>query len=203
MASVVQICNLALSNLGDGARVTAIDPSDGSVQANLCAVFYPVARDALFERYPWSFANARAALVLDTTIADPLDSWEFSYVVPTDCLRVIGVHAEADSADRTPQDFVREGGYLFTNTEDAVIRYTKQVTLATSYPALFVVALARLLSSYLAGPLLKGMEGVKVGQAMLTQFEKLDFPLAAAKDANGQKNNSYGDFTPDSIAARA
>ena len=46
MPSEVDICNLALGHLGDSATVATIDPPEGSAQAEHCARFYPIARDA-------------------------------------------------------------------------------------------------------------------------------------------------------------
>ena len=52
MASVVDICNQALSHLGDSATVASIDPPEGSAQAEHCARFYPAALAALLEMHP-------------------------------------------------------------------------------------------------------------------------------------------------------
>ena len=46
MASVADICNMALGHLGDSATVASIDPPEGSAQAEHCARFYPMVRDA-------------------------------------------------------------------------------------------------------------------------------------------------------------
>ena len=62
MASVVDICNLALGHLGDPATVSSIDPPEGSAQAQHCARFYPIARDSLLEMHSWNFSTYREAL---------------------------------------------------------------------------------------------------------------------------------------------
>ena len=62
MASEVDICNLALGHLGDNATVSSISPPEGSAQAEHCARFYPLARDALLEMGYWNFAMRRVAL---------------------------------------------------------------------------------------------------------------------------------------------
>lgn len=51
--NIVGICNLALAHLGDPARVTSINPSDGSVQATLCARYYPEADAILRTSEDW------------------------------------------------------------------------------------------------------------------------------------------------------
>ena len=62
MASEVDICNLALSHLGDNATVASIDPPEGSAQAEHCSRFYPIARDTLLEMHNWNFSTRRAVL---------------------------------------------------------------------------------------------------------------------------------------------
>jgi len=62
MASIVDICNLALSHLGDSATVSSIDPPEGSAQADLCARFFPIALASLLEAHSWGFATRRVAL---------------------------------------------------------------------------------------------------------------------------------------------
>ena len=62
MASVVDICNLALAHLGDDATISSIDPPEGSAQAEHCKRFYTSARDTLLQLHPWNFASKRIAL---------------------------------------------------------------------------------------------------------------------------------------------
>lgn len=59
MASVLEICNLALTTVGDRA-VTALT---GSVPADACARHYEPARDYVLTEYPWNGITKRAKLV--------------------------------------------------------------------------------------------------------------------------------------------
>ena len=61
MASDVDICNLALSFLGDDANVSSISPPEGSQQSEHCARFYPIARDGLLQMHNWNWASRRRA----------------------------------------------------------------------------------------------------------------------------------------------
>lgn len=88
MASVVDICNLALAHLGDEATVSSIDPPEGSAQAEHCARFYLMARDTVLEAHDWNFATTRGALAL---VGSAWPSWAFCYELPTTCVRAIGV----------------------------------------------------------------------------------------------------------------
>lgn len=183
MASDVGICNLALSRLGDAATVSSIDPPEGSTQADLCATFYPMARDSLLEMHAWAFATRRVDLSLLTA---ETDAWVYAYAMPTNCLRVLSIQ-DRDAADDygvsaglsslyVPQPFSVEtlaAGTMaiLTNQENAAARYTVRITDTSKFTPLFTDALAWLLASYLAGPVIKGMEGIKVGQSMAAQAQ--------------------------------
>lgn len=179
----VSICNLALSYIGETAKVTSIDPADGSAQATHCARFYPIARDTLLSMRPWSFALKRKALAEAT---NTLTTWTYAYTLPPDAINVIavlspdatddyvqpgevdmgqGLNASVPSfAMNSPQQFTievdgRGRRILYTNQEDAVLRYSARVTDATLFPNAFVEALAWKLASMLAGPIIKGEAG--------------------------------------------
>lgn len=196
MSNEVDICNLALSHLGDVANISSIDPPENSVQAMHCARFYPIARNALLEMANWSFAMRRIAL---TPLSVTNNQWQYVYAKPNLMLRAIAViSADADNdyvtpdlaVDNlldatagvyTPQPFCLEtlstGALVIcTDQEDAVLRYTIQVTDTTLFSPLFVLCLSWLLASMLAGPIMKGDAGRAEGkrcyqmlQALLTQ----------------------------------
>lgn len=187
MASEVDICNLALSHLGDVASIASIDPPEGSAQASHCARFYPIARDALLELHTWAFATTRATLALVSTY--PSSTWKYGYATPNDVVNYIAV-LDPQAADDysvgvqmagvgpysnpvvgagvyTPQPFEVEtqpGGddMLLTNQANAVLRYTRVITDTTKFSPLFVTSLSHYLASMLAGPVLKGEEGRRV-----------------------------------------
>lgn len=85
----VDICNLALSYLGDAATVASIDPPDGSAQAQHCARFYPIALNSMLESHQWSFATQRAFLAQSGTMY--YNTWLYTYSVPAGATEVISV----------------------------------------------------------------------------------------------------------------
>jgi hypothetical protein len=195
MASDVDICNLALAHLGDAADVASIDPPEGSAQADHCARWYPIARDQLLEKHTWSFATKRVQLA---QLGNAWPEWQYIYAVPDDCLRVFAVlppnatddysvglplprpttydYFDAPTQQYVPQDFVTEADadtgdvILYTNVPQAVGRYIARVTDTTKFSPLFVQALSRLLASYLAGPVIKGQEGMQVATGQYRAF---------------------------------
>lgn len=211
MASEVDICNLALAHLGDSATVATIDPPEGSAQAEHCAKFYPIARDALLEMHQWGFATRRATLAL---LENTATSWAYCYAVPNAAVNVIAVLAPDAGDDYsnspatswvqtypaypltvfgayTTQPFVlesRDDGaeVVYTNQADAVMRYTVRITDTTKFSPLFVECLSWLLASHLAGPVLKGDAGTAAATKAYQVF-KSRLQDAVESDAN-QRN---------------
>lgn len=202
MASAVDICNLGLAHLGDEAAVSAISPPDGSVQASHCARFYPIARDACLEAHSWGFATRRVAPA-NVASAVP-SSWQYAYALPAECLKVLNVWGEDYSEDDKGYDFVVEsnasqGTMVYTNAENATIRYIVRVTDTTKFTPMFVTALSYLLAAYLSGPIVKGREGMSVAQAMYKMFLS-EVVKAAASDSSNRKLDIK--HTPDFIGVR-
>lgn len=188
MASEVDICNLALGYLGDDATVASLDPPEGSAQADHCARFYPVARDALLELHEWGFATRRATLA---DLGSDWSQWAYAYAKPADMLKALAV-LPPDTEDNKTQPYKIEvnlegADVIYTNQAEAVLRYTKLVTDPTKFSPLFTMALSRLLASMLAGPVLKGETGETVGKRQYEVFLGV-LARASTSDANQQHN---------------
>lgn len=193
MPSAVQICNMALSHIGAEARVASISPPDGSVEAGYCSTFFDLARTEMLEPGSWAFSLRRAQLA---TVANPSTTWAFAYAKPADCQRALrilrpgiavtvfnqdDVALQAD--DRNTALFDVEGAVILTNEPEAVLVYVRDITDTTLFPASFTSALSFLLAGYLAGPIIKGNEGVRVGDAMRQRAQAMA-ALTATASAN-------------------
>lgn len=201
MASEVDICNLALARLGDNATVASIDPPEGSAQAEHCARFYPVARDSLLEMHAWKFATRRVLLAQLTT---DTWNWTYAYAEPTGVLKLLAVLPASAASDADTQEYEAEtdgngARIILTDQEGASLRYVAHVTDTTVFSPLFVDALAWLLASYLAGPVLKGDAGAAMAKACLQSF-MLALSNAKVSDANQRKVRP--EHKPDWIAGR-
>ena len=215
MATEVDICNLALAHLGDDATIATIKPPEGSAQAEKAARFYPIARNTLLEMHTWNFASKRGNLALTT---NTLDQWDYAYVAPADMMSpvaVISPSAQNDYATRmsagdtpggitsnyaptivagqyTPQQFLLEGDLIYTNQENAMLRYQAFVTDPTLFSPLFITTLSWHLASMLAGPVIKGDQGAaeaKRSSQMMVNY------LNSAK----QSDNLHRDITVEHI----
>lgn len=213
MASEVDIANLALAYLGDTATLSSLNPPEGSAQADHCHRFYPVARDTLLQMHNWNFASKRIAL---SQVTNPWTNWKYAYGYPSDCLDAVAIlppDAEDDYSTRfvpndtpyyglnyspviaagryVPQSYVMETNdvgqrVIYTNQEDAILRYQSLVYDTTKFSPLFTMTLVWHLASMLAGPILKGESGAaeakKCAGMMMSYLE-----LAKNEDSN-QRN---------------
>lgn len=229
MATEVDICNLALANLGDPANLVSISPPEQrNRQAELCAKFYPLARDTILAGHSWSFNTRRAQLA--QLEAAPLMGWQYQFATPTDALHILSVlpaGADADlnprrvydptgigfpalgpepfAAGYTTQPFTVELGpndqmVILTNTPTPVVRYRARVLDTTLYTPECVTAMSWLLASYLAGPLIKGAEGAKMAQSC-QQFYAAFIARASTRDAGQSQTGVL--TSPSAVRARA
>lgn len=221
MSSEVEICNLALSRLGDSATIASINPPEGSAQAEHCQRWYPVARDAVLELHDWGFATVRIALA---EVASNWAQWQHTYAYPADCLKVLEIldstatddfsmampvncydnGSSSRGAIYTPQPFTTESDavgnkIILTNQANALARYTRYITDTTKFSPLFRDTLSWYLASYLAGPVLKGETGIAVGQKCLQMAMGL---LPQAKIASAQQQRQVPSHSVPWLAGR-
>jgi hypothetical protein len=210
MASDVDICNMALSHLGADAIVASISPPDGSAEAGYCARFYPIARRELIDAHGWAWAKARATLA---EVTNPSTIWTYAYALPSNCIRpmrVLQLGALAALATNEPTTlslldergssfFEVESGVLLTHEPEAVLLYRRDVTDSSKFGPLFTSSFGLLLAAYLAGPVIKGLEGANVGIKRRGEAFSM-LAKAAAADANSTVESN--EFTPASLGAR-
>lgn len=165
MATEVDICNIALSYLGDRATVSSIDPPEGSAQADHCARFYPISCGQILAEHPWSFATRRAKLA--KVAVSPTNAGS-TFTLPNDCVRVVSVHDSNAHESQYIENYTLESfnGYTVITCacDDIYIKYVSLNTPSAAFTPLFTDALAHLLASKLAGPLVPGTSGASLAQ---------------------------------------
>lgn len=152
MASVVQICNIALSRIGQSERIDSLE--ERSVAAELCTLHYETCRDEVLRDFPWQFASARVYLA---ELGNPPSTWQYRYQYPIDCLKVRaiaipGVRQATHSGQRIPFELLHADGALTicTDQEQAELLYTARIADTNLFDPLFVSALAWRLGAELA-----------------------------------------------------
>ena len=181
MASEVEICNIALSNIRGGS-INSLD--EGSLQAQQCKLKYFILRDRCLTEMSWGFNRKITALAVLTT---EIFNWAYAYQYPADCLkitRLVGAHEELANADadvvsrlldsqllplrdlrnQTPYEVFNfsNNKVIGTNEADLRIDYAVKVTDPNLFTPDFIMALSHLLSSELAIPVV----GAELGRQL-------------------------------------
>ena len=116
MASVVQMCNSALNQLG-AASITSL--TDNSKNARLCNERYETIRDAVFRSHPWNSLIKRQQLAQDT--ATPAWGFKYQFTLPSDSLRVLAI-------DAYNSDYKVEGRKILSNESTIKLIYVSTTT---------------------------------------------------------------------------
>ena len=138
MASVVDICNGALNQLG---ATTILSLTEDSKNARLCNSRYTQIRDALFRTHPWNCLQKRIELAADTTAP----AWGFTnaFTLPADCLRLLRI-LDYDS------NYKVEGRKILSNSSGMKILYVARVTDPNEYDELLRETLSASLGADIA-----------------------------------------------------
>ncbi|MHA8112854.1 hypothetical protein ACX122_07025 [Kosakonia cowanii] len=145
MASVVEICNRALSSIGNSRSINSLN--EASKEAGECSLYFDACRDSVLADFDWNFATKRVALA-DTGTPPP--DWKFAYRYPTDCVRITEIMVPGVRNPTAAQRISYEvgadasgtGKLIYTDQEDAWMKYVGRVTDVNMYDAIFAEALA-------------------------------------------------------------
>lgn len=138
MASVVDICNGALNQLGAS---TILSLTEDSKNARLCNARYTQVRDSVFRSHPWNCLQKRVQLPADT--ATPSWGFSYQYTLPSDCLRVLRI-LDYDS------DYKVEGRKIVTNNSSMKLLYVARITDPNEYDELLRETLSAALAADIA-----------------------------------------------------
>lgn len=124
----VTLCNMALSNLGIGQRITAL--SDLKDTAKACRLWYDPTRDLMLSTFDWMVSRRKITLNLVEEDPDGADGeWKYSYRYPDTCIvarRIVVPGIGLPEASAQPFQVGRDdtGRLVFTDQEDAVLECT-------------------------------------------------------------------------------
>ena len=138
MASVVEICNGSLNQLG---ATTILSLTEDSKNARLCNSRYTQVRDGVFRSHPWNCLQKRVEIAADTTA--PAWGFSYAYTLPADCLRLLRI-LDYDS------NYKVEGRKILSNTSTMKILYVARITDANEYDELLRETLSAALSADIA-----------------------------------------------------
>ncbi|WGL96483.1 hypothetical protein [Arsenophonus nasoniae] len=153
MASEIEICNLALSRVGNSRFINSF--REKRKEAEQCSLHYPHCRDTVLTDFPWNFALKRIALA-DSGNSPP--EWQYAYSYPTDCMKAIAIIRPGDKYSLPDQainfqvgsDEAGTSKLIYCDQPKAWLRYVARVTDVNMFDAIFIDALAWRLSAELA-----------------------------------------------------
>ncbi|MDP9149760.1 MAG: hypothetical protein M3O36_07470 [Myxococcota bacterium] len=217
MSSELDICKTALSLIGDPANISSISPPDSSVQAQQCATFYPIARDSLLsfdwnfntrrdtmptaalpanvtewlQAYTLPAGCLKLLAILDPNAGDDISAPVLT-PLSTPSTSPPWYSVDPMLVNYQPQPFVVETAVdgtpiVYTNQQNAFGRFTIRVTDTSKFSPLFVETCAWQLAGYLAGPIIKGEEGIKAAQACFAKAKEMRGEAKAADAASSKK----------------
>lgn len=132
--SDVGIVNAALVRLGQGPIASFTDPQGTAVAAQQ---LYETVKRAMLASFHWSFALAEEQpAALASTQNDFTDDFQYAFLVPADCLRVLGV----SGLDNLGYDFIVAQDEIWVGISDPQILYIKNVDTGL-FPPWFVEAM--------------------------------------------------------------
>ena len=138
MASIVDICNGSLNQLG---ATTIVSLTEDSKNGRLCNARFTQVRDAVFRSHPWNCLQTRLELASSTTT--PAWGFKYAYTLPADCLRLLRI-LDYDS------NYKVEGRKILSNTETMKILYVSRVTDPNEYDELLRETLSASLGADIA-----------------------------------------------------
>ena len=224
MATEVEICNLALSLLGEQADVVSVNPSDGSENAGLCGRWFPLAKRRIFEEADWGFAQKRARLSQLSGVDSALYGDEKAYAYPSDAVRIIDLYSQKAESARDSEFSIdpydarafedepvsrdrwrieynpsNSNRMIVTNVEQAVAHYTCYIDSVAIYPAYFIEPLVVLLASYLVGPIKRQNSTSTEALNLLKQYQQ---SLSTAKTIDAKMVRHKTLRVPTKISSR-
>lgn len=145
MTTAVDIVNSALAKIGE-EPISSLDEARHA--ARTAKTQYPLLKKRLLRQYNWRFAMARAVLAPVTTA--PEFGFKYKFLLPTDCLRVVGVYTKDDphglsNYTSNQQAFKVEGPYLLYSKDTVYLHYVRDVEDPGQFDSVFVETLVWLL----------------------------------------------------------
>lgn len=180
--SSIELCSSALVKLGaDG--ISSFE--DGSAEARVASLLYPLARDALLSTHPWSFATRQVELA--RLAAEPTATFNCAYQLPNDLLKAISAGSGARGSGLVFQITNRQ---LHTNAHSAVLTYVFRPSEG-DFPAHFNAALVARLAAEFCLPLTENSSRAE----RLSRLAEAELKVAKLVDSQQDTPPKVEDFS--------
>lgn len=188
-SSDVDICNMALANIG-GASFLSINDQGKSPDA--CRLRFEESRLQTLSACLWNFASMWAKGVrLDVT---PKPPFRFAYAYPADALKLFEILRDNPADPKIPYEVTDNpegnGKLINTDHEAPVFVYNRDKTDPSDFSIEFREAMAWLLASKIAMPVVKDMKKQQEAYKMFV------LATSTAVTANANESGRDMDITP-------
>lgn len=174
-----KIFNMALKNLGVSVGVQNSEQTDRNT--SVLNEFYEIAKEKVLSDHDWGFASTYREL--SRTGGEPLNpKYSFEYDYPNNCAMIREIVAGVEEEQIEFEVCSNSNGQriIYTNKEDAKVRYTRLIDDATYYTPEFAMALAW----YLAFLGAKAITGARVNTSDCLQIYRQMLTEGTTSDAN-------------------
>lgn len=181
----VDVCNLALTGMLGKPTITSL--TQNNVEAQRCALFYPMARDEIAQASNWTFLRERASLAEISNTQER--GWLKAYDAPSRALKLMYLY-EPDFPLIPVRDYAFESGVIFASISPA---YAFYITLEDRSPAVWPIHFKRAIAARLAELLAPGMTRRASDVNAMRELSKQELALAIERDASVE----YVSYTED------
>lgn len=181
MTTKSEICNLALSRLGDKKTVENIDNPTTQTEKTF-AKWYDITRRAALRKMMPNFARVRE--VWAKSNYTPAFGYKNAYDYRSDCVKILGV----GNLDTPDYDYVVEGNHLLSNGEyesGLPVRYIKDIDDISKFDDNFIELFSLLLAYNVAPEVTESTGRIQY----LTQI--LPSKIAEVISVNSQENKPF------------
>lgn len=171
MASVIDICNQALTRVG-AERIVSLN--DGTPEAILCNLLFDTLVDETISEGQWSSAVFRIAL--NKTINTPVFDFDFEYQLPTNpkVLNVLSIN-ETRAGDK---EYTIEGDKLLSDESSVSIKFIGRIDNTELFGPYLTRAIVSRLAHELAFPLTSNRA---LAESLYRRYE-IDMETGLVKD---------------------
>lgn len=184
MASIVRLCNVALSRLG-AARITSL--TDNTTEAKLCNTLYDIVATEVMSEGMWSSTINRATL--NQTTNTPAFGYTYEFQLPTSpkALKVLSINEDTTGT----YGYRIEGDKLLANVSTMKVQYIGKIENSESYDPMLQKAIVSRLTAELSYPI--------TGSSAVAErwWAKYDQDVADGLANNGQQGSNLYVTSPD------
>lgn len=176
--SKVDLCNMALSHLGNYGTVSDIDSPETDPEITF-SIWYDISRQTFLKMTMPNFALSRKTVAQKS--GTPPYPFAYHYEYPSDCLKVLGIGSIEDKKN----DYSVEGRSIYTDVlyEDGMpIRYIGDITDVTIMSPEFKVGFSWYLASHVAADITQDMSKVQFIEQILPE------KMSSLAGLNAQEN---------------